>query len=398
MLKRALLLLSFTIISILTLSAETFKFSYQQGDRYRILSRVDEWVYINKNFSHRADILNKITDEVAEVDGGRAFIKSNFQTSERNTGSEGVFKFSTEYYSEFYRNELGLYEIGSDYYMPVVRDVPVFPEQDLQPGDSWSARAEEVHDFRKLLRIEKPFRIPIYVNYTYLGKRTFEDVEYDAISVKYSIFYRPREAGPGLIPALIAGNSNQVVYWDAAQGRPAAYEEGFDFRIELPGGDVLEYSGSAESKILDSPQMDKPAVAEDIRKDIEDRGVADTEVNVSDEGVMITLSNINFEADSFVLLPSEQQKLRHIADILCEYPERDVVVEGHTALAGTREGRRQLSEQRAAAVADYLLQHGCRSPEQIIMRGAGADKPVAANDTAEGMRKNRRVEITILEN
>ena len=53
---------------------------------------------------------------------------------------------------------------------------------------------------------------------------------------------------------------------------------------------------------------------------------------------------------------------------------------------------------RGDLVADYLLEKGVRDPQEIIVEGKGAQEPVASNETPEGMRKNRRVEITILEN
>jgi outer membrane protein OmpA-like peptidoglycan-associated protein len=57
-----------------------------------------------------------------------------------------------------------------------------------------------------------------------------------------------------------------------------------------------------------------------------------------------------------------------------------------------------LSIERAAAVADYLLSKNVRSADRVVIRGYGAEKPIADNSTQEGMSKNRRVEITILEN
>ncbi|MBI9107977.1 MAG: OmpA family protein [Spirochaetales bacterium] len=400
MIKRVVLIISFTLISILTLYSETFKFSYDSNDRYRILSRVDEWVYVNKEFSHRADILNKITVEITGTEDGSGIIDSVFQTSERTSGSDGVYQWATEYESRFKRDEFGRYDIAPEYFMPVVRDVPVFPDRDLQPGDSWSWKGEEVHDFRKNFGIRDAYHIPIYVNYMYLGKGDYNGREYDKISVKYNIFFRPSSPPPGaeIYPSLIAGSSDQLVYWDSGAGRPYAYEENFEFLFELSTGDSVEYRGLSDAYIIDSPEMDKDAVAEGIQRRIEAEGVRDADVSVSDEGVMITLSNIQFAPDSSVLMPEEKAKLKQIADILCEYRQRDILVEGHTALAGSAEGRKLLSEQRAGAVADYLLLKGCREPEQIIMRGAGAEKPVAGNDTEAGMRKNRRVEITILEN
>ena len=400
MIKRAFLIFSFTLLSILTLYSETFKFSYETDDRYRILSRVDEWVYINNEFSHRADILNKIAVEIVGVENGTGVIESMFQTSERSSDSEGVYQWATEYNSKFRRDQFGRYDISPEYFMPVVRDVPVFPDRDLQPGDSWSWRGEEVHDFRKNFGIRDAYHIPIYANYMYLGKGDYEGREFDKFSVKYNIFFRPSSppSGADIYPSLIAGSSDQLVYWDNEAGRPHAYEESFEFLFELSTGDSVEYRGLSEAYIVESPEMDKDAIAEGIQKRIDEEGVQDTDVSVSDEGVRITLSNIQFAPNSFVLMPEERAKLEQIADILCDYPQRDILVEGHTAMAGNEDGRKKLSEQRAGAVADYLLHSGCRGSEQIIMRGAGAEKPIAPNDYAEGMRQNRRVEITILEN
>jgi len=74
------------------------------------------------------------------------------------------------------------------------------------------------------------------------------------------------------------------------------------------------------------------------------------------------------------------------------------MVGGHTALAGTEESRRTLSVDRATVVADYLIEKKARPQERVVVRGFGSDRPVADNSTEEGRRKNRRVEITILEN
>jgi len=99
-----------------------------------------------------------------------------------------------------------------------------------------------------------------------------------------------------------------------------------------------------------------------------------------------------------VMLPGEREKLEKIAEILKRYPNRDILVSGHTALAGTSEGRMNLSIERAKAVTDFLLSRKVRTADRIVVRGFGAEKPIADNKTEEGMRKNRRVEITILEN
>ena len=56
-----------------------------------------------------------------------------------------------------------------------------------------------------------------------------------------------------------------------------------------------------------------------------------------------------------------------------------------------------LSEQRASAVANYLIELGVREKHHIFTRGFGAEKPIAPNTTEANKARNRRVEITVLE-
>jgi outer membrane protein OmpA-like peptidoglycan-associated protein len=117
-----------------------------------------------------------------------------------------------------------------------------------------------------------------------------------------------------------------------------------------------------------------------------------------EEGIAISLENVQFQPESAELTAPERLKLAKIAELLRRYPDRDILVEGHTALAGTEAGRAQLSRDRAAAVADSLIAGGARTPERVVVRGSGAEQPLGDNNTEEGRRRNRRVEITILEN
>jgi outer membrane protein OmpA-like peptidoglycan-associated protein len=121
-------------------------------------------------------------------------------------------------------------------------------------------------------------------------------------------------------------------------------------------------------------------------------------VRIVDEGITISLENIQFQPDSAVLLAVEKEKLDKIGEILEGFADRDILVGGHTALAGSAAGRMKLSQERAGAVADYLISRGVRTASHVVVRGYGAERPVADNRTAEGMRRNRRVEITLLEN
>jgi outer membrane protein OmpA-like peptidoglycan-associated protein len=121
-------------------------------------------------------------------------------------------------------------------------------------------------------------------------------------------------------------------------------------------------------------------------------------VRVVDEGITISLDDIQFRADTAIMLPGESEKLDKLVEILLRYQDRDILVGGHTALAGTAEGRNKLSAERAGVVADYIIARKARTPDRVVVRGYGADRPLADNGTEEGRRRNRRVEITILEN
>ena len=135
----AFFILAFGLGALSSVSAERLKFQYQDGEKYRIVSRVDEEVYINDTFSHRADILNRIAVSVSNAHDGSGTLEAVFQTSERSHGDFSVYEWSEEYESKFVRDEFGVYGIDDGYFMPVVRDVPTFPDRELEPGETWSA-------------------------------------------------------------------------------------------------------------------------------------------------------------------------------------------------------------------------------------------------------------------
>ena len=144
--------------------------------------------------------------------------------------------------------------------------------------------------------------------------------------------------------------------------------------------------------------MDKPAVVDEVKKGLEDRGITGVEVRAAPRGVVINLDNIRFPGESAVLVPTEREKVRLIGEVLKQYPDRDILVEGHTADVASASDPQVLSEARAAAVGNELLSEGIRRPDQIVYRGWGSTRPLVPNDTPENRAKNRRVEITVLEN
>ncbi len=399
--ERGIMLSIILLGGVARVEAETFTFHYGEGDRYRILSTVNEDVYVDRVLSHRSEILNRIAVTVTSAENGSGTHEASFVTSETSSGGAGqAFRWSREYPSVFTRDALGHYTIAEGYYMPVVRNVPVFPDRDLEQGDTWVADGEEVHDFRDSFGLAEPYRVPFSANYRYLGERQRDGKTYPAFSVSYRIFHEAPIPGGSvsLWPSRLIGASDQLVFWDRDLGQPAAYSETFRFIVELSNGRTIEYRGSAKAEFVEAVPMQKKVVEDQVRDAVEDLGIQGASVASDDRGVTISLEDIKFQPDSATLLPVEKAKIENIARILALYPDRDVLVTGHTALAGTAEGRQRLSTERAGSVADYLITLGARTRERILVKGVGAEFPIADNATPEGMKKNRRVEITLLEN
>ena len=201
-----------------------------------------------------------------------------------------------------------------------------------------------------------------------------------------------------IYPVRIMGDFDQIVYWDQQHGQPIAYKETFRITFEMSDRRTIEYRGTAEAEFVESEYMNREQIISEIAEEISRLEIPDVVVKTVDEGISISMEDIGFYPDSAVLLPGELEKLNRIAEILSRYPDRDILVGGHTALAGTSAGRMNLSIERARAVADYLLSKNVRTADRIVIQGFGAEVPVADNSTEEGRRRNRRVEITILEN
>ncbi|MBR3655010.1 MAG: OmpA family protein, partial [Elusimicrobia bacterium] len=89
-----------------------------------------------------------------------------------------------------------------------------------------------------------------------------------------------------------------------------------------------------------------------------------------------------------------KESLRQVAAELENYPDAEVLIEGHTDNVGSDEVNQRISENRAASVANTLKKdYKVKNPIAVI--GKGKKEPIASNDTAEGRAKNRRVEIII---
>ena len=374
--------------------ARTFRYSYLHGEQYRILSRVSARAFINGRYNHSEEVLNRIAVHVTDLEDGSGRLNVHWQVSRENTDGAAAFALGREYSVEYERDEYGRDSVPSGASRPMVRDVPLFPERPLEVGDTWAGEGREVVDLRESFGIDavEEFRIP--VSYEYLGTEEEDGVTYDIFELRYNMFYRIPGPQHGLYPERISGYSEQRHWWDREYGRPHAYEEEFEINYDLSDGNTWTWRGTAEARITDTSFEDRDQVLGEIRERLQRD---DIDVTQDERGITITLENIGFEPDSTVLRPGEDAVLAEIADVLRDYEEGELLITGHTALAGTAEGRAELSEARARVIAEYLIERGVRPSDAILYRGVGADQPIADNRTEAGRRRNRRVEFTILE-
>lgn len=131
----------------------------------------------------------------------------------------------------------------------------------------------------------------------------------------------------------------------------------------------------------------------DLRQSINNDNVQIT--NTGDRLIVTLPQDILFGVDSSSVRPDLQRDLQSVAGNLQAYPDSTVQIVGHTDADGDAGYNQQLSERRANAVADVLLNAGIPF-SRVQTYGRGENQPVASNLTPEGKAQNRRVEIVIL--
>jgi len=114
------------------------------------------------------------------------------------------------------------------------------------------------------------------------------------------------------------------------------------------------------------------------------------------KGSTIRLRNVFFEFDRADIKPESEVELLEVVRLLQAHPKWKVEVQGHTDSVGTAMYNQQLSQRRAEAVRQFLIQRGIK-PERIQARGYGSSRPIAPNTTEEGRALNRRTEILFIE-
>jgi len=122
------------------------------------------------------------------------------------------------------------------------------------------------------------------------------------------------------------------------------------------------------------------------------------EVKRVGEGINVTFTQdagVYFDTNKAAVKGTAATTLDKLVGIFKEYPNSNILVEGHTDSAGAEEYNMNLSKQRAESVTSYIIEKGVAA-NRFSTKWYGESQPIADNTTDEGKRKNRRVELAIV--
>lgn len=379
-----------------------FKFNQVEGNSSSYISTVEEDAYFNGILNNHAEIINRISTKIESVDeDGTALLKTSYMTTNNTllTNSKRSLSWGEENYVEVSRKTNGELVIDKNAFMPTVRNVPVFPSVPRKIGETWTAKGEEVHDVRQLFNMSTPIIIPFTASYKYVKDVTIDGIVFNVIEIYYDFYQQNTLSNKraGSLYDSTTGYSKQTLYWDNQKGILDHYNEEFRILMKDVYGNQYLFFGTAHSEITEFISVNNDDTLEEIQNTFDTLNLDNISVKKGEKGLTISIENIQFEPDSNILLDSEKEKIKLIATILTQFPN-DLLITGHCADRGTFQARQVLSEERAESVAQYLKELGVRDEYHIFTQGKGSTEPIATNNTEEGRSKNRRVEITIMEN
>ncbi|MCL2069703.1 MAG: OmpA family protein [Treponema sp.] len=294
--------------------------------------------------------------------------------------------------------------IENDRGFPRLRGFPAAPNRPLRPGEKWQAPGSRAAD---PLNTGYALIIPFLAEYEYRGIEIYRDVPVHRLHAAYASRYQRPEEGdepngpaaffvPGPNPSgndivRVQGSHRVDILIRVEDGLPVLMNDNLDVTYTFEDGSTRRYRGFTLTFGQGILPLDKEQVIASLEGNL-----PATELTQVPEGVRLMLRDIRFVPDSAEFLPEERYRLDLIAEALKQIPDRNFLVEGHTADLGRPAGEMELSVERARRLVDELVRRGI-SPTRFIYKGWGGTRPIADNSSEPGRNANRRVEITILE-
>ncbi len=162
-----------------------------------------------------------------------------------------------------------------------------------------------------------------------------------------------------------------------------------DYVLCLIQGKQWQLSVQAEGHFFHSERVD-------LRTQELKKQQKDIVLTAIEKGKKITLKNIFFDTDKATLKEVSKIELKNVKQLLLQHPTLRIELSGHTDNQGSEEYNQKLSEARAAAVFEWLVNEGI-AKKRLVAKGYGKLQPVATNATAQGRAKNRRTELKVID-
>jgi OmpA-OmpF porin, OOP family len=105
--------------------------------------------------------------------------------------------------------------------------------------------------------------------------------------------------------------------------------------------------------------------------------------------------DIEFDFDKAIVKPKYHDEIKKFADVMKDYPDLKVTIEGHTDNIGGKAYNENLSMRRSKSIMKYMVDKFGIDASRLTAKGYGMSKPIASNKTAAGRQKNRRVEAAV---
>ena len=154
---------------------------------------------------------------------------------------------------------------------------------------------------------------------------------------------------------------------------------------------AAQQKNQAQANESEAQRLAAEALARNQRLELQ---LAELSAKKTERGIIITLGDVLFSIDQARLNADGVRMVQRLATVLQQNPKRSVLVEGFADSTGSTQHTQDLSERRAMAVRDALLELGV-ARAQLAVRGYGESYPVAPNDTAMNRQLNRLVEIVL---
>lgn len=446
----------FTFVQLFSQNLETPNSSVQLihdfSGSYTLVERSDWSQYVNGKYigltsreahGYLNPVENSNTAESSVRYSGSFFV---FQQTKRNNieSAQGLDEIQNASFVVNKDNSV-LYDTACFY--PQLRNFPVFPQDEVKKGSRWQSMAERVVDPKNDGNYTV-FQIP--VEYEFQGEEIYHEKPVYRIKAKFATRfnrYNPPKIRDGSmtqatgthdVNILVDKETCAVIMILDRMDETFGYSDGTTIRYrgnvslftEIPvkvekqelyekaiyiatggksgGSDSSTKGSDGFSGTNSSPEKEsgsdgsygdsgfgKDNGQEDLMKDKFSDSTGAFHVEDTDQGIRLSVRNLQFYADSDKLLPGEESRLDAVAEVLRSVTNGMFLIEGHTAAVGRPEGEKNLSVERAKTVINELVKRGFR-PEQFMFFGHGGTKPIADNNTEEGRAANRRVEITIL--